>query len=482
MFNLKRIFRRGVVASLVSCVGFAGLTSQALTSQALGDDLTIGSQAPSLDIEHWVQDGNGKFKPVTEFAKGKVYVVEFWATWCGPCIASMPHLVETQNKYADKGVQIVSISDEDLETVDKFLERKFKPTPAKKSGDEKEAEESGDQPKTYRELTSAYCLTTDPDRSASKDYMEAAGQNGIPCAFIVGKDQKIEWIGHPMSMDKALADIVDDKWDRAAFAEQFAESQKMNLLMAKVMRSAQSGDTEEAMELIESALADADSPQAKAQLQGMKVQVKMSKVGKMMQAGNSEGAMAELDAIIEAEKNEGLKKQLGGYRVQILMQKVATLVQRGKIDDALDELDSLIEAEKNPDTKKSMEMNRVQLLMRNTKSPKFADAITSSYAAYKDNPEFINSITWSLYEKFSAGELEDKALLKASRAAAEQAAESATGASKAAILDTAAHFQLLEGDITTALKTQTEAAKLAEGPVKADIESFLEEIKKKADK
>ena len=127
-------------------------------------------------------------------------------------------------------------------------------------------------------------------------------------------------------------------------------------------------------------------------------------------------------------------------------------------------------------------MTRVQILMRDMKNPKFAEGMIDSYAANKDNPEFINSITWALYEKFAAGELKDKDLLKASRAAAEQAADAADGASKAAILDTAAHFQLLDGDIQAALKTQTEAVKLAEGPLKENIESFLEEIKAKANK
>lgn len=75
--------------------------------------LTIGSPAPQLDIEHWIQDGSGHFAKVSEFEADKVYLVEFWATWCGPCIASMPHIAEIQEKYADRGVQVVSITRED---------------------------------------------------------------------------------------------------------------------------------------------------------------------------------------------------------------------------------------------------------------------------------------------------------------------------------------------------------------------------------
>ena len=94
------------------------------TSSLVGDEvLTIGSKAPSIDVEHWLSNGNGKFPVVKKFQTGKVYVVEFWATWCGPCVASMPHISKLQNKFSDQGVQIISVSEEDLETVEEFLKK-----------------------------------------------------------------------------------------------------------------------------------------------------------------------------------------------------------------------------------------------------------------------------------------------------------------------------------------------------------------------
>ncbi len=215
---MKSLFRRFAIrAALIASACCYGVADQARCD----DLLTIGSEAPALDVEHWVQNGEGKFKKVSKFEKDKVYVVEFWATWCGPCIMSMPHIVETQKKYADKGVQIVSISDEDLQTVEEFLERELPPQISEESKDLS----------NFKDLTKSYCLTTDPDGSSSKDYMQAARQNGIPCAFIVGKDAKIEWIGHPMQMDEPLDMVVAGKWDREKFATEFKERQEQEALM-----------------------------------------------------------------------------------------------------------------------------------------------------------------------------------------------------------------------------------------------------------
>ncbi len=227
------------IAMAVTCAGLE------LKPVAGAELLTVGSQAPTLDIEHWVQDGGGKFKPVTKFEAGKVYVVEFWATWCGPCVASMPHLADLQKRLADKGVRIISISEEDLETVEKFLEREVRQGPG---GAESES-------KTYRELTSAYSLTTDPDQSSYRDYMEAAAQNGIPTAFIVGKDAKVEWIGHPMEMDEPLGEVIAGTWDREAFARELKEQQEAEKTMQEIFALLQKEDFEGASKLIDQAVA-----------------------------------------------------------------------------------------------------------------------------------------------------------------------------------------------------------------------------------
>ena len=374
----------------VFALAFTLLVSVGANTRLMADEvLTIGSVAPELDIEHWVQKGNGTLPTVTKFEKDKVYVVEFWATWCGPCIASMPHLSELQKKFASKGVQIISISDEELDKVESFLDR-----PVKKKSSAKDSAKDDDAKQTYRDLTSAYCLTTDPDMSNHKSYMEAAGQNGIPCAYIVGKDQKIEWIGHPMSMDDTLAAVVDGKWDRTAFAEKFKEQQVMDVLMGQISQYMQTGKTAKAL---------------------------------------------------------------------------------SKINAALDEV-------KNADFKKQLKMMKVQISLSDKETPKeLSSLVSEAYNEHADNPEFINFIAWTVYEKSEAGDLNYKELLKASRIAAEKAAEKATvSASKAAILDTVSHLQFIQGDIESALKTQEKAVELAEGDMKSELGEFLKTLKKAA--
>jgi thiol-disulfide isomerase/thioredoxin len=130
----------------------------------------LGSAAPKLAVAEWIKGAPVKLAE----GKGKnVYVVEFWATWCPPCRQSIPHLTEMQKKYADKGVVFVGVTQEDPETVRAFVE---------KMGAQMD-----------------YAVAIDQDNQTTRDYMSAFEVRKIPHAFIVDKEGKIAWHGHPMS-------------------------------------------------------------------------------------------------------------------------------------------------------------------------------------------------------------------------------------------------------------------------------------------
>jgi thiol-disulfide isomerase/thioredoxin len=146
--------------------------------------LGIGDPAPALQVGAWVQG-----EPVTEFAPDKVYLIEFWATWCGPCLESIPHLNEIAAAYDGKGLVVIgqNISEPDESRVKPFVE---------KMGDKM----------TYRVALDDK-LQTEKGAMATT-WLNASGASGIPLAFLVGKDGKIAWIGHPMVLERTVIEKV----------------------------------------------------------------------------------------------------------------------------------------------------------------------------------------------------------------------------------------------------------------------------------
>lgn len=169
------------------------------------NSLAVGDKAPGLHLAEFV-----KGEPVTGFESGRVYVVEFWASWCGPCIAGMPHVSELQKEYAEKGVRVIGVNAfEDPNAVAPFMEKRgnelMQYTVA--------IEEKHNQDNLRNGLM-------------AQNWMSAAGQNGIPTAFIVDGQSRVAWIGHPMSMDKPLEEIVAGTWDINKAAGEFKKSQQ----------------------------------------------------------------------------------------------------------------------------------------------------------------------------------------------------------------------------------------------------------------
>jgi peroxiredoxin len=160
--------------------------------------IDLGDPAPALKVKDWVK---GKAVNLKE-GKGKtVYVVEFWATWCGPCWQSIPHLTELQKKFKDRGVVVIGVSYESTDTVKPFVEKMGKDMD--------------------------YIVAVDRDEATKKAYMDAFKIDGIPHAFIIDKTGAIVWIGHPMDkMEEALDQILAGKYDLEA-AKQAAKINQM---------------------------------------------------------------------------------------------------------------------------------------------------------------------------------------------------------------------------------------------------------------
>ncbi|MBC7835372.1 MAG: redoxin family protein [Phycisphaerales bacterium] len=187
--------------------------------------LVIGDKAPALTVDTWV-----KGEPVTGFEKGKVYVVEFWATWCGPCIRSMPHISEMQRDLKDKGVTIIGTNiwereynDETLPTIKKFVE--------------------GQGEKM------AYTVAYDgPSKTMDKTWMRAAGQNGIPSAFIVNKEGTIAWIGHPgvPAFEEILGKVVEGTFTAEDAAKRKQSDAAMRAASMEIQKAVQEKRFEDA--------------------------------------------------------------------------------------------------------------------------------------------------------------------------------------------------------------------------------------------
>jgi thiol-disulfide isomerase/thioredoxin len=192
--------------------------------------LSLGDPAPKLQVQEFV-----KGEPVKKFENGKTYVVEFWATWCGPCRQSIPHLTKLQAEHKDVVFIGVSVSEQDFDKVKPFV---------KEMGDKMH----------YRVAVDSVPAGKDADEGAmNKTWMTAAEQDGIPTAFVVDKDGKIAWIGHPMKLDKPLKLIVAGKWD--AIAEK-KRAKKIDAAEKKIEAAVKADDLKEALTIVDEAIKD----------------------------------------------------------------------------------------------------------------------------------------------------------------------------------------------------------------------------------
>ncbi|MBK9137667.1 MAG: redoxin domain-containing protein [Verrucomicrobia bacterium] len=397
------------LSALLAAASLATLTSSpALLAAELGDP------AAPLTIAEWVKGG-----PVNlADGKGKtIHVVEFWATWCPPCRTSIPHLTEMQKRFKDKGVVFIGITDEKASVVKPFVE---------KMGDKMD-----------------YVVAIDRDRKTSTGYMKAYGINGIPHAFIVDKDGKVAWQGHPMDgLDRAIEEILAGKYD---------------LKKAKLRASAQ-----QKLEAFMEIAAD-DSQKEKADQLAKELEVLDKEVGGLM-----DGQPFNADEIRKQAKF--------GDAMNSLAEAIFTGESAAKVDELTKKAEAVAPPGVNVADYRQMMLGQVafQGYVRalaegdEAKAAELAKELTD--AKFK-NPQLLNQFAWAI---LTDDNIKKRDIPLATQLA--KAAVDASGAKDANILDTYARALFDGGKTEEAIAQQKKAISLADpGEMKEQMEKTLKE-------
>lgn len=231
----------------------------------------IGSVPPEFGGKQFFNVPATMSSPVTlATLRGRVVVVDFWATWCGPCVASIPHLIELHHKYADQGLVIIGHTDGSSTNLDAFIKTKNIP----------------------------YII------SVGADIGDAYGVSGIPHVFVIDPDGKVAWHGHPAGLQEStITALLKNVRMSASPSPRFAKPATVEKV-ARVEASIAAGKVGAGVKALEKLADDKDAAtasSAKASLETIAAWKKKvdDEIAKQRQTGDVYSA-AELAASVAA--------------------------------------------------------------------------------------------------------------------------------------------------------------------------------------
>jgi len=161
-------------------VFLAFLLAAVLPAGLLAQD--VGDTLPPLHVTDWIL---GEPTDVGTWGDGKVYVLEFWGTWCSPCIEVIPHLTALQETYRDQELVVIGYSWEDAETLRSFV---------KQMGPQMQ-----------------YVVVGDTEEKTVGLLSEAGAIQGFPYSFLVDAAGKIAWHGNSKALPEVVAAFFRDR-------------------------------------------------------------------------------------------------------------------------------------------------------------------------------------------------------------------------------------------------------------------------------
>ena len=225
--QMQQRTRDMLVMTLAAAVLLGFCSTPAPAQFRLPATLKEGDPAPPLQVSDWVKGGPIKLAD----GKGKqVYVLEFWAVWCTPCIISIPHMTELQHKYKDDLVVVGITSMDPRNTLSQV--RNFVDDQGAKMD---------------------YVVGFEREPATARAYLEAVGAMGIPHAFVVDREGRIVWQGNPLdtpTLDQVVADVIAGTFDLA----KAQRTQEAGKLLQQAMMQLRMQRFEEVVQLMKEAL------------------------------------------------------------------------------------------------------------------------------------------------------------------------------------------------------------------------------------